>query len=119
MVRHHCARLTLGEFDHTKGGHLILWDAKLIIEFPAGSTIFIPSATLRHSNTPIQDGERRSSFTQYTAGGVFRWVDNEYKTDVQLRRNPAAYRRILKRREGGWIKGLAMLPTIPELVAKV
>ncbi|KAF4612565.1 hypothetical protein D9613_012692 [Agrocybe pediades] len=50
----------------------------LIIEFPAGSTIIIPSAVLAHSNTPIQRGERRASFTQYTAGGLFRWVDHSF-----------------------------------------
>lgn len=114
-----CAITALGKFDHTKGGHLILWDAKLIIEFPAGSTIFIPSATLSHSNIPIQSGERRASFTQYTAGGLFRWIDNEFKTDVQLQRAPAAYRRILAERDGAWMKGLTILPTIQEPVANV
>ncbi|KJA17086.1 hypothetical protein HYPSUDRAFT_146903 [Hypholoma sublateritium FD-334 SS-4] len=114
-----CAITALGKFDHKKGGHLILWDAKLIIEFPAGSTIFIPSATLSHSNVPIQSGERRASFTQYSAGGLFRWVDNQFKTDIQLQRAPAAYRRILAERAGGWTRGLAMLPTLQELVANV
>ncbi|KJA12682.1 hypothetical protein HYPSUDRAFT_210239 [Hypholoma sublateritium FD-334 SS-4] len=64
-------------------------------------------------------GEKRASFTQYSAGGLFRWVDNGYKTDVQLQKNPAAYRRILSEHEGGWVKGLAMLPTIQELVANL
>jgi len=33
-----------------------------------------------HSNTPIQKGETRSSFTQYTAGGIIRWVDYGFQT---------------------------------------
>lgn len=70
-----CAITALGNFDHTLGGHLILWDLKLVIEFPAGATILLPSATLRHSNIAVQDGETRYSFSQYAAGGLFRWVD--------------------------------------------
>ena len=41
-----CAITTLGNFDPTLGGHLVLWDLKLVIEFPLGSTILIPSVTL-------------------------------------------------------------------------
>jgi hypothetical protein len=70
----------LGNFDPTLGGHLVLWDLKLVIEFPPGSTILIPSATLRHSNVAIRKGETRYSFTQYTAGGLFRWVDQGFQS---------------------------------------
>ncbi|KAJ7023089.1 hypothetical protein C8F04DRAFT_1271727 [Mycena alexandri] len=58
-----CAITALGNYDYTKGGHLILWDCKLILEFPPGTTILIPSATIFHSNIPIGPGERRYSFT--------------------------------------------------------
>ena len=54
---------------------MILWELKLVIEFPPGSTILIPSSVVTHSNTPIQPGEMRYSFTQYTAGATIRWVD--------------------------------------------
>ncbi|EDR06992.1 uncharacterized protein LACBIDRAFT_299476 [Laccaria bicolor S238N-H82] len=67
------------------GSHLVLWDLGLVIEFPPGSTIFIPSASLDHSNASIQKEERRYSFTQYTAGGTFRWVDYGFqKADEYL-----------------------------------
>ncbi|KAF9000050.1 hypothetical protein BDZ89DRAFT_969172 [Hymenopellis radicata] len=66
-----CAVTPAGRFNSRKGGHLVLWDLKLIIEFPAGCTIFLPSALLRHSNLPIQLGETRYSITQYSAGGLF------------------------------------------------
>ncbi|KII87540.1 hypothetical protein PLICRDRAFT_69864, partial [Plicaturopsis crispa FD-325 SS-3] len=69
-----CPVHSLGRFDYTKGGHLILWDLKLVIEFPPGSTILLPLSTLRHGNTTIQEGEERMSFTQYCAGGLIRWV---------------------------------------------
>ena len=111
-----CAITPLGRFDHTKGGHLVLWDAKLIIEFPAGCTVYIPSAILRHSNTAIQPNEARSSFTQYTAGGLFRWVDNGYRTDVQLMKDPSVFQAILDFRKHGLDKALSMLPTMEGLV---
>ncbi len=69
-----CAITALGNYDYKRGGHLILWDLKLIIEFPPGATILIPSAILRHSNVAIRRGETRYSITQYSAGGLFRWV---------------------------------------------
>ncbi|KAI0352548.1 hypothetical protein OH77DRAFT_1408860 [Trametes cingulata] len=70
-----CAVIALGDFDPKEGGHLLLWDLKLIIEFPPGALIFIPSAVLRHSNTVVSPEEHRYSFTQYSAGGLFRWVE--------------------------------------------
>jgi hypothetical protein len=29
----------------------------------------------------LQEGETRMSFTQYTAGGLFRWVSNGFRTN--------------------------------------
>ncbi|KAJ7711681.1 hypothetical protein B0H16DRAFT_1744967 [Mycena metata] len=66
-----CAITALGDFDYTKGGHLILWDCKLILEFPPGTTILIPSGAVFHSNIGIGPNDRWYSFTQYTAGGIF------------------------------------------------
>ena len=63
-----CPITALGNNDPTKGGHLILFDLQLIIEFPPGSTILIPSGILCHGNTPIQDHKTCMSFTQYSAG---------------------------------------------------
>ncbi|KAJ7821426.1 hypothetical protein B0H14DRAFT_3471487 [Mycena olivaceomarginata] len=42
-----CAIQALGRFDATKGGHLILWDLGLVVEFPAGALILVPSADNR------------------------------------------------------------------------
>ncbi|EDR02208.1 uncharacterized protein LACBIDRAFT_332549 [Laccaria bicolor S238N-H82] len=67
------------------GSHLVLWDLGLVIEFPPGSTIFIPLALLDHSNASIQKEEQRYSFMQYTAGGTFQWVDYGFqKADEYL-----------------------------------
>lgn len=74
-----CSVTFLGSFDPQKGGHLVLFDCCLIIEFPAGSTILFPSSITKHSNTPIQRGEKHYSLAQYTAGGLFRWVENKFQ----------------------------------------
>ncbi|KAJ7445243.1 hypothetical protein B0H11DRAFT_2087938 [Mycena galericulata] len=79
-----CSITALGYFDPNKGGHLILWDLRLVIRFPPGSSILIPSAILRHSNVAIQQGEKRFSFTQYTAAGIFRFVGNGFRTEKSL-----------------------------------
>ncbi|KAF9060811.1 hypothetical protein BDP27DRAFT_1159654, partial [Rhodocollybia butyracea] len=73
-----CSITALGNFDHTLGGHLILWDLGLFIRFPPGSTILIPSALLVHSNVPIAPGEEHYSFIQYSSAGLFRWVENGF-----------------------------------------
>ncbi|KAK0495261.1 hypothetical protein EDD18DRAFT_1310019 [Armillaria luteobubalina] len=54
-----CTIPVLSQFNSKKGVHLILWDLKLVIEFPPGSTVLIPSA--------------------YMAGGLFRWVDDGFQ----------------------------------------
>jgi len=74
-----CSITSLGEFDATRGGHLVLWDLDIAIEFPAHSTVLIPSAILEHSNTAIQDGERRMSITQYNPAGIFEWIARDFQ----------------------------------------
>jgi len=112
-----CAITSLGSFDHTAGGHLVLGEAKLIVEFPAGSTFLIPSSCITHSNTPIGEGEFRASFTQYTAGGVFRWVENGFETDQRMEvRDKKRHAAVMKERKGRWEKGLEKFSTMDQLL---
>ncbi|PBK59168.1 hypothetical protein ARMSODRAFT_899663, partial [Armillaria solidipes] len=112
-----CAITALGRFNARRGGHLVLWDLKLVIDFPPGSTILIPSAILRHSNTAIAKCERRYSFTQYTVGGLFRWVDYGCRSSEEywgtLQGDELA--RAQKERAERWKQGLAMFSTLDEL----
>ncbi|PBK61323.1 hypothetical protein ARMSODRAFT_855007, partial [Armillaria solidipes] len=78
-----CAITALGRFDHRRGGHIILWELKLFIQFPHAATIFIPSATITHSNIPPAEGDSRISFTQFFAGGILRWVGNGFRTEKE------------------------------------
>ncbi|KAJ7801387.1 hypothetical protein B0H14DRAFT_2386470, partial [Mycena olivaceomarginata] len=112
-----CAIQALGDFDPTKGGHLVLWDLKLVIEFLPGALVLIPSATLSHSNIPVQPGDTRVSFTQFTAGGLFRYVDNRYRTEGELaEEDPAGYAHLVEEKRSRWEMGLQMFSTVDELV---
>lgn len=112
-----CAITALGVFDHKAGGHLVLWDLKIVIEFPAGATVLIPSATLRHSNTDIGPDEERLSFTQYTAGGLFRWVDQGFQPSSCFIHNLADEEReeVRKWLSERWTEGLSLFSTVDEL----
>ncbi|KAJ7078404.1 hypothetical protein B0H15DRAFT_788953, partial [Mycena belliarum] len=112
-----CAVTALGNFDPDIGGHLILWDLRLVVRFPPGSTILLPSALIQHSNVPIQAHEHRSSFTQYTAGGLFRWVRNGFKTDENFRASATKEQLAARMAEDSarWQEGMKMFSVIDEL----
>ncbi|KAJ7233790.1 hypothetical protein C8J57DRAFT_1439611 [Mycena rebaudengoi] len=108
-----CAITALGNYDPDKGGHLILWDLGLVICFPPGATIVIPSSLLRHSNVAIQAGETRFSFTQYTAAGIFRFVRNGFHTEkaVNLGVTTEEKRQRQDEQAQRWEEGLKMYQT--------
>jgi hypothetical protein len=109
-----CAITSLGSFDPTRGGHLVLWQCGLVIEFPPGSTVLIPSAVISHSNTAIGPDERRYSFTQYSAGSLFRWaehgcqLDEDYYAGLSKEEIEEDKRLNAER----WKRGLSMLPKV-------
>jgi hypothetical protein len=114
-----CAIQALGHFDPKLGGHLVLWELKLVIEFPPGSLVLIPSATITHSNVPVQAGDSRVSFTQYCAGGLFRYVDNGFRTEAELAAaNPGAYARMLEMKKTRWQIGLGLFSTLDDLLER-
>ncbi|KAJ7909889.1 hypothetical protein B0H13DRAFT_1616181 [Mycena leptocephala] len=112
-----CAITALGRFNPDRGGHLILWDLKLVIRFPPGSTILIPSAFIRHSNIPIAPHEFRASFTQYTAGGLFRWIRNGFQSDdaFELKATPEQKEVQAEEAKTRWQDGVQMYSTIDSL----
>lgn len=110
-----CLILALGDFDPDKGGHLVLWDLGLVIRFPPGSTVAVPSSCVFHSNVPVQPGEKRFSMTQYASGHLFRFVQNGWKSDKQFMKDPEAWQAELKRREGQRAEILGLYTTLREL----
>lgn len=109
-----CAVTAIGTFNPKEGGHLLLWDLKLLIEFPPGSLILIPSAILRHSNTAVGPEERRYSFTQYSAGGLFRWVDCGYQSRKDFEKAGGVFEMTGMER---WLHGVSMWSTWDEFQA--
>lgn len=112
-----CSVTSLGTFDPERGGHLVLWDLGVVTEFPPGSTVLIPSAAVAHSNVPIQRGERRYSFTQYSAGGIFRWVDHGFQKEERFRASLSAEELAcqLKIQGDQLAMGLGLFSTLKEL----
>ncbi|KAF8153712.1 hypothetical protein K438DRAFT_2026628 [Mycena galopus ATCC 62051] len=86
---------------------------------PAGALILLPSATVAHSNIPVEEREERMSFTQFTAGGLFRFVNNGFRTQAEFAaQEPAEYLRAMELRETRWEEGLRLFSTISELLDK-
>ncbi|KAG6808931.1 hypothetical protein H0H92_002330 [Tricholoma furcatifolium] len=114
-----CAVTALGSFDSTLGGHIVLWDLGLVIEFPSGSTILLPSAVIAHSNAAIQENETRYSFTQYTAGGLFRWAAHGMKSNSDFMKTATEEQlaEAQKRDTERWKLGLGLFSTEAELQA--
>ncbi|KAJ7683505.1 hypothetical protein B0H14DRAFT_2422399, partial [Mycena olivaceomarginata] len=79
--------------------------------------VFIPSAIIQHSNVPIRSHETRSSFTQYTAGGLFRWVRNGFRTNEDFENGTSVAEKALRAAEAEtwWEDGMDMFSTIDEL----
>ncbi|KAI0311281.1 hypothetical protein OF83DRAFT_1069088, partial [Amylostereum chailletii] len=74
-----CSILSLGDYNSKMGGHIVFHSLRLAVEFPPNTICLVMSAAIVHCNIRIQDGEHRASITQYTNGGLFRWVQNNCK----------------------------------------
>ncbi|EEB89298.1 hypothetical protein MPER_12620 [Moniliophthora perniciosa FA553] len=108
-----CAITALGNFDYTRGGHFVLWELELVLKFPPGWTVLLPSAYIRHSNTPVSEAETRYSFTQYSAGGLFRWVDDGFRLRTTMTRTE---KKAAKARDRERLhNGLNMYSTLDDL----
>lgn len=111
-----CAITALGTFDPKRSGHLILGKLRLVIEFPSGATALIPSATVPHGNTSIQEGDTRMSVTQYAAGGLFRWVRYGFRNERQLRKeDPDLAAEFEGRKANAWVNALDAFSTTASL----
>ena len=112
-----CAIFNTGDFDPVLGGHLVLEQLGIVIEFPPGTVILIPSATLVHGNVAIGEHESRESVTLYTAGGLFRWVEYGFMTEKDLKeKHPEKWAAELRGRKGRWKRALDQFSTPYSLV---
>ncbi|KAK7016198.1 hypothetical protein VNI00_018963 [Paramarasmius palmivorus] len=109
-----CGITALGDYDWTRGGHFVIWDLKLVVEFPPGTTILIPSAMVCHSNTAISPSEKRYSFAMYTAGGLFRWVEHGFIPEKLYQATRSRAQAVVEGKDR-WTSGLALFSTLEEL----
>ncbi|KAK7032457.1 hypothetical protein VNI00_013015 [Paramarasmius palmivorus] len=115
-----CFITALGRFDATRGGQLVMWELKLVVDFPHAATIALPSAVITHSNVPIRSGDERTSFTQYSAGPIFRWVENGFRTEKQLEaEDSAAYEKMKEDKPTAYLKRLPLYSTLQELTSSI
>lgn len=110
-----CAVTALGDYDPRRGGHLVVFDLKLVIEFPPGTTILLPSGSLRHGNTRIAPHETRTSFTQYCPGGLLRFSTYGMKNWRDLNDEERACRA--RQAADGWAETLGRFSRIESLHA--
>jgi 2OG-Fe(II) oxygenase superfamily len=113
-----CSIIALGNFNPDEGGELVLWNLKLVVRFPPGSTIFIPSAIIKHSNCPVVGPKRRYSITQWSAAHIFRWVENGFANDsfinqIATKEEKEQRKQHQKKR---WEEGLSKYSKLQELL---
>jgi hypothetical protein len=114
-VEGQCGTQANGDYDYRLGGHVILWDLGIVVEFPPGCLFFFPSSIIKHSNTAIQPGEVRRSFTMYTAGSLFRWKAYGFQSQASMEKDPERRRAMAARRTHAWSDGLTLYSMIDEL----
>ncbi|KXN84301.1 hypothetical protein AN958_12427, partial [Leucoagaricus sp. SymC.cos] len=112
-----CVVIALGDFDPEEGGHFVLHDLGIVIEFPPGACLLIPSACLWHSNIPIRKNDTRASITFYAAGNLFRFIDNEFQNEPDLAKmNADLYQQRQEEKDTHWRKGLELYSKINDLI---
>lgn len=70
-----CAVIFVGDFDPSKGGHVVLHELKMVVMLNPGHILLLPSACIMHENTPLAVHEEQFSLTLCSAGGLFQWVN--------------------------------------------
>lgn len=72
---------------------------------------------MRHSNIGIQEGESRYSFTQYAAGGLFRWVDHGFRKETRYNQgwSKARFKEEETVAQRRWEEGIQLFSTLDEL----
>lgn len=91
-----CVVLVLGRFNGKLGGHIVLHEPKLVIEVWPGAIVFLPSASITHSNIPLASEEDyRFSVVLYSAAEIFRWLKNGGRSlqDIWEREGEGAAKR--------------------------
>ncbi|KAL0058097.1 hypothetical protein AAF712_015238 [Marasmius tenuissimus] len=115
-----CVITALGHFDATESAHLVLKEFKIVINFPHASSAAIPSACTTHFNTCIAPGDTHTSFTQYTAGANFRWVENGFRTEKSIKEtNKAEWKEVQSRKKVAVSERLKLYTNVDDLLVPI
>lgn len=109
-----CMVAPFGRFDHTKGGHIILHELRLVVSLPSGSIIFFPSGLISHENIPISPHESRRAFTAFSPSAMFQWIDSGFHSVPDL---PNRTRWENGARE--WIEQKSRFPHYSEYISSI
>lgn len=104
-----------GTYDYKRGGHFLLLDLGLVIEFPPGTSILVSSAAFEHGNCRIAEGEERSSWTQYMHGGMTRYVEYGCRLEGDL--SPLELQRMKEKNRARPVENLELFSTKASLVS--
>ncbi|KAJ7820053.1 hypothetical protein B0H13DRAFT_1661105, partial [Mycena leptocephala] len=74
----------LGKYAYFHGGHVIFWDLGLVVTFPPGASILIPTGIIRYSFVKVRAGEHRYSLLQWAGTGITRWFANGQRMDEEF-----------------------------------
>ncbi|KAJ3573616.1 hypothetical protein NP233_g2316 [Leucocoprinus birnbaumii] len=112
-----CSIQPVGPFNPDAGGHIFFDDLKLIVRFPSGSVILIPSATLTYANIRVAEGDERASFTQYFPAGILRFVENGFRTEKSIKaRSKKAELELHEKKSKGSVIGMRLWKKLSDLV---
>lgn len=104
-----CGVMPFGPFDSSRGGHLCLHEAEVILELAPGQVVLIPSAVIKHSNFGVLGEGKRYSITTYTSGHLFAWKDNKGPIHSL---SPDAKQAYLGKRQERWEEGWGRFPQV-------
>ncbi|KIK58913.1 hypothetical protein GYMLUDRAFT_170450, partial [Collybiopsis luxurians FD-317 M1] len=106
-----CVIWCCGPFNHTQGGHIILWELGIVVEFPAGCGFIFPSAMISHGNIPISSNECCHSIAFFTAAGNLHYYCNGFTTDKVFKERVSKWQlqTVQSYRKELWNIGMDML----------
>ncbi|KAJ8085573.1 hypothetical protein PM082_004391 [Marasmius tenuissimus] len=100
--------MALGRFNPNRSARLVLWELKLIIDFPSGQlSSFHPPSSL------IQTPES----LKYTAGAIFCWAKNRGMTEGELKEfDLNAWLEMKDHKKGAASEYIQLYSTLEELL---
>ncbi|KAJ7431197.1 hypothetical protein B0H11DRAFT_2262220 [Mycena galericulata] len=99
-------------------GKLILWQLRIVLDFPPGSTFIFPAGVVRYSFTQVEKPGWQMIITQSCSAGLHGFVangfDDRYARETRFPTRQAAVADRLRRAK----EGIALYPTVKEFDAR-